>query len=437
MKSIRILLLAIIIAFLFVTFTVAQQQDEQKALDELRDLAKAPETPIFRLLNDKFLSQIRENQLKESLLMMFISNPPNLIISPEYLPEYIPDNYTIYAPSEDSPAVPYLLGQYISHILYGKDRYKILEKNLLIKDNLNILIQIQNPLWFKPQADKPNPLQNLTTEMNYKGVWLHDLSCFFAKVVTGESFDKPLWLLDKKDAKDEITEIDRFWQEMTPEKTEGYVLTVLNDLYDHESFKDMQYYPDDDPVNILNGLDTILAAILSKEINDFSEFEIAYSEMFSNLELPFRELILQNNWQLRLQKKAEEMLVKDTDFPKIVVHPQSEPLTEFDKRQKICSDYQKTIVAVEKGLYIQFLSPVSYILSKDKCVGAYYILEIVTVEGNNAEAKIKEGPINISMELDSVKKILSGNQDTLKQEKKPELQEPAFPPAGQDKNNKK
>lgn len=423
--------------FLFTAAAVFPQEDVKKALEELQDLKKAPDTPIFRLLTDKFLSQVKEEQLKDSLLMMFISNPPNMIISPEYLPEYIPDNYTIYAPSEDSPAVPYLLGQYICHILYGKERYKQLEKNLLIKDNLNILIQLQNPLWFKPTPGKTNPLQNLVTEMNEQGVWLHDLSNFFAKVITGQSFDKPLWLIDKNDVKNEVAEIDKFWQGMTPEKTEGYALTVLNDLYDHESFKDMRYYPDDDPVNIINGLDTILAVILSKDVNDFSEFEIAYSEMFSNLEQPFREVILMNNWQYRLQKLAEDTLVKDSDFPKVIIHPQTEPVTEFDKRQKICSDYQKKLMPSEKGLIAQFVIPISYILSENKCSGVYYIFEIVKIEGNNAEAKVKDGPILVSTDLEKVKDILSGKAEEVKQEEKPPVQEPAFPPADDGKKQDK
>jgi hypothetical protein len=435
MKAFKTALLIVALAYLAWPALYAQQ-DEQKALDELRDLSKAPETKIFKLLNDKFLSQIKEDKLRESLLIMFISNPPTLVISPEYLPEYIPDNYTIYAPSEDSPAVPYLLGQYICHVIYGKEKYKELSKNLLIKDNLNILIQLQNPLWFKPEAGKPNPLQDLIKDMNYRGVWLHDLANFFAKVITREDFDKPLWLLDKKAAKDEVAEIDQFWQRMIPEKTEGYALSVLNDIYDHEMFRDLRYYPDDDPINIINGLDTILAVLLSKNVNDFTEFELAYSEMFGNLEQVFRETILLNNWQLRLEKKAEEDLVKDYNFPKIIIHPQLEPETEFDRRQKICSDYQKKVIVDNKGYYVQFLSPVNYILSKNTCEGIYYILEIVKMDGNNAEAKVKKGPIEISMDLDAVKMSLNWSSGGKNEKDTKPVQEPAFPPADEESKDR-
>jgi len=436
MKALTTTLLVVVLVSLAWTALYAQQ-DEQKALDELRDLSKAPETKIFQLLNDKFLSQIKEEKLRESLLLMFISNPPNLVISPEYLPEYIPDNFTIYAPSDDSPAVPYLLGQYICHVFYGKEKYKELSKNLLIKDNLNILIQLQNPIWFKPEAGKPNPLQDLIKDMNYKGAWLHDLANFFAKVITQESFDTPLWLLDKKAVKNEVAEIDQFWQMMIPEKTEGYALSVLNDIYDHEMFRELRYYPDDDPINIINGFDTILAVLLSKNVSDFTEFELAYSEMFGNLEQAFGEVVFLNNWQMRLEKKAEEDLMKDYDFPKIIIHPQLEPVTEFDRRQKICSEYQNKVVMDNKDYYVQFVSPVNYILSKNKCEGGYYILEIVKVEGKNAEARVKEGPVEVSMDLDAVKMSLRWSSEGKNQEEQKPVQEPAFPPAEEEKKDKK
>lgn len=433
MKAFRNALLVAGLLFLFLTVSYAQQ-DEQKALDELRDLSKAPDTKIFHLLEDKFLSNIKEPALQESLLMMFISNPPNLVISPEYLPEYIPDNFTIYTPSEDSPAVPYLIGQYICHVIYGKDKYKELSKNLLIKDNLNILIQLQNPLWFKPEPGKQNPLTDLVKDMNYKGVWLHDLANFFAKVITGDSFDTPLWLIGKKDIKNDISDIDPFWQTMIPERTEGYVLSALYDIYDHESFKDQHYYPDDDSVNIINGLDTILAVLLSRTVNDFSEFELAYSDMFGNIEQQFREVILQNNWQLQIEKNAEEIMMKDYDFPKVIIHPQPEPLTEFDRRQKICTDYQRKIMLDNKDYYVQFAAPINYVLSKNSCEGAYYILEIIKVEGKNAQAKVKEGPIQVSMDLDAVKMSLKW-EEAKPDEPKP-AQEPALPPADEEKKDK-
>jgi hypothetical protein len=94
------------------------------------------------------------------------------------------------------------------------------------------------------------------------------------------------------------------------------------------------------------------------------------------------------------------------------------------------------VVVDNKDYYVQFVSPVNYILSKNKCEGIYYVLEIVKVEGNNAEAKVKEGPVEISMDLETVKMSLSWSSGGKKEEEPKPVQEPAFPPAGEEKKGK-
>ena len=71
----------------------------------------------------------------------------------------------------------------------------------------------------------------------------------------------------------------------------------------------------------------------------------------------------------------------------------------------------------------------------DKCEGAYVVLEIIREKGKAPQAKLKEGPVRVSVELAIVKKDLEGGEALSEDSAagKVEKQEEAIPPAG--KNN--
>lgn len=421
---------------LFIILSVAlsamgQTAEEKKAIDEIKSLLSSPKGELFNKLETEFLSRIKEEKLRQSLLLMFTSSPPKLVVSKGFLPEYIPDTYTLYVPDKNSPAVNYLLGHYISHILYGKAKYKELAGNLLLKENFNAVIRLQNPLWFYPGKDNEQ-LAQLGTKMNEKGTWLIDLARFFALVIEDKGFEKSMWERNStKNDKGKIFPADG-WHYFIPEKTEGYPLSVLYDVYDHEAIQGTKYYEDDDSLNVRNGLDIVLSIILSKEINDFRDFEIYFGEIFGSLELKFREVITKNNWQLIMRRDSELKLVKDYKFPKVLVHPQISSGTEFDKRQLLCKRFEIKITRQStENDYIQFVAPLDYVPTLDKCEGAYVVLEIIREKGKAPQAKLKEGPVRVSVELATVKKDLEGGEALSEGSpaSEEEQQEEAIPPA--------
>ncbi|MBN2135028.1 MAG: hypothetical protein JW737_04815, partial [Acidobacteria bacterium] len=404
------------------------------------DLLKSNKTDELVYLRDKFLSKIKNEKLKESLEVMFNANPPKIVISEGFLPEYIPDNYTIHIPSKDSPALSYLMGQYICHMLYGKKLYQEMADELLIKESFNTLIRLQNALWFLPTAGADNSLVELGKKMTARGTWLVDLSRFFALVIDDKKFEQPLWLIGTDKLKYDGEKIPEIWNSYKPNQTEGYPLSVLNDVYDHEMFRDGVFYPDEDPFNIVNGLDVILSVVFSHGVTDFNEFEIYMGEVFGNLEPVFREVVLMNNWELIEQRKAEETLLKNNKFTKVVVLPGIEKETEFDKRQAVCEQYESMIsVNSNEKEFIQFVAPMDYIYSKNVCSGVYVVLEIEKIEGNKGKAKLKEGPINVETDFETVKKDLAKSIDNLDNEEpqmKEEQEAPIPPPVKDDKKDK-
>ncbi len=439
MITMRKVLLAAVIITLTIMPLYAQQQTEKEALDELKSLMKTEKNELIDILEQKFLSHIKEARLRDSLKLMFVTNPPKLFITKNFLPEYVSDTYTIYVTDKKDPALNYLLGHYIAHIIYGKKRYKNLASELLINEEFNTNIRFLDPLWYTPKKDK-NPLAPLAEKMNAENVWLVDLARFFKLVIEDKGFEPTLWQLYAGKKADEKVDIQDFWFDFTPEETEGYPLSVLYDIYDHESVKGEYYYEDDDTLNVRNGLDVVLSIILSKDVENFKDFEIYFGELFGSLETNFREVITKNNWQVIRTLKSQKSLASDGKYHKIIVHPQMKKITEFDKRQMICTQYELKIMGKsnQKQIY-QFIIPMDYVPSADQCQGVYVLLEILKIENGRAQAKVKEGPVPLSIDFEAAKtaatstKEENGDIEGLKEDPNTP---PLDPPARTEKENK-